>query len=61
MAWSDLAEVLHLAGRPDDAAATAERAEGFFERKGSLVLLERTRTFRKALAAASGATWCLRP
>jgi class 3 adenylate cyclase/tetratricopeptide (TPR) repeat protein len=49
MAWADLAEVLHLAGRPDDAAAAARRAEGFFEQKGSLVLLERVRTFREQI------------
>jgi hypothetical protein len=51
MAWSDLAEVLHLAGRPDDAVVAARRAEEFFEQKGSLVLLERVRTFRAELEA----------
>ena len=49
MAWSDLAEVLYLADRLGDAAVAARRAEEFFERKGSLVLLERVRRFREGL------------
>jgi tetratricopeptide (TPR) repeat protein len=51
MAWSDLAEVSHLAGRPSDAVAAARRAEGFLEAKGSLVLLDRIRTFREEMEA----------
>jgi class 3 adenylate cyclase/tetratricopeptide (TPR) repeat protein len=52
MAWSDLAEVLHLAGKSGDAAAAARRAEAFLERKGNLVSLERIRAFRQAIDAA---------
>jgi tetratricopeptide (TPR) repeat protein len=56
MAWSDLAEVLFLAGRFGDAAVAARRAEEFLERKGSLVLLERVRRFREGLGTqGSGA------
>ena len=56
MAWSDLAEVLFLAGRLGDAAVAARRAEEVLERKGSLVLLERVRRFREGLGTqGSGA------
>jgi class 3 adenylate cyclase/tetratricopeptide (TPR) repeat protein len=51
MAWSDLAEVLYLAGQPDDASAAARRAEEFLEAKGSLVLLGRVRAFRAEIEA----------
>lgn len=51
MAWSDLAEVLYLAGRSNDAAAAARRAEEFLEAKGSLVLLGRVRAFRQEIEA----------
>ena len=51
MAWTDLAEVLHLAGRATDAAAAARRAEGFLEAKGSLVVLDRVRAFRAEIEA----------
>ena len=50
-AWTDLAEVLHLGGRVDDAAAAARRAEEFLEEKGDLVSLDRARTFREELEA----------
>jgi class 3 adenylate cyclase/tetratricopeptide (TPR) repeat protein len=50
-AWTDLAEVLHLAGRVDDAAAAARMAEGFFEVKGDLVSLGRARAFRQEIEA----------
>jgi class 3 adenylate cyclase/tetratricopeptide (TPR) repeat protein len=50
-AWTDLAEVLHLAGRLDDAAAAARRAEEFFEEKGDLVSLDRIRGFREEIEA----------
>jgi tetratricopeptide (TPR) repeat protein len=50
-AWTDLGEVLHLAGRFDDAATAARRAEEFFEEKGDLVSLGRARAFREELEA----------
>jgi class 3 adenylate cyclase/tetratricopeptide (TPR) repeat protein len=56
MAWSDLAEVVYLAGRPAEAAAAARRAEEFLERKGSLVLLDRVRRFREGLEAQGSGT-----
>jgi class 3 adenylate cyclase/tetratricopeptide (TPR) repeat protein len=49
--WTDLAEVLQLAGRPADAAAAARRAGEFFEAKGDLVSLDRIRTFAEELEA----------
>jgi class 3 adenylate cyclase/tetratricopeptide (TPR) repeat protein len=48
-AWTDVAEVLHLASLPDDAAAAARRAEEFFEMKGDLVSLDRIRGFREEI------------
>jgi class 3 adenylate cyclase/tetratricopeptide (TPR) repeat protein len=51
MAWSDLAEVLHLAGRPNDSVEAARRAEGFLEAKGSFVLRDRVRRFRAEIEA----------
>jgi hypothetical protein len=56
MAWSDLAEVLYLADGLGDAAVAARRAEEFFERKGSLVLLERVRRFREGLGDQGSGT-----
>jgi class 3 adenylate cyclase/tetratricopeptide (TPR) repeat protein len=51
MAWFDLAEVLHLAGRNEEAVEAARRAETFFEEKGNLVLLDRVRALRRDLEA----------
>jgi class 3 adenylate cyclase/tetratricopeptide (TPR) repeat protein len=48
-AWTDLAEVLHLAGRLGEAAAAARRAEEFFEEKGDVVSLDRVRGFREEI------------
>jgi class 3 adenylate cyclase/tetratricopeptide (TPR) repeat protein len=42
-AYADLAEVLGLAGRREEAAATLEEARARYERKGNLVMSERTR------------------
>jgi len=39
----DLAEVLTLAGKNDEAAGALEKALGLFERKGNVVMAERTR------------------
>jgi class 3 adenylate cyclase/tetratricopeptide (TPR) repeat protein len=50
-AWTDLAEVLHLAGHLDDAAAAAGKAAEFFEEKGDLVSLGRARAFREEIEA----------
>jgi tetratricopeptide (TPR) repeat protein len=41
--YADLAEVLSLAGRPKEAAEALEQALERYERKGNLVLAERTR------------------
>ena len=43
-AHGDLAEVLLLAGKPAEAAAALEQALERYERKGNLVMAERTRT-----------------
>ena len=43
-ALMDLAEVLELAGRPDDAVAAVEQALDLFERKGNVVSAEKART-----------------
>jgi tetratricopeptide (TPR) repeat protein len=40
----DLGEVLALAGRPDEAADALEQAVALYERKGNVVMAERTRT-----------------
>jgi tetratricopeptide (TPR) repeat protein len=45
---ADLAEVLALAGRPDEAAAVLEQAAGVFERKGNLASLARVRALAPA-------------
>jgi class 3 adenylate cyclase/tetratricopeptide (TPR) repeat protein len=42
-ALADLADVLELAGRREEAAAALEKALGLYERKGNLVMAERTR------------------
>ena len=41
--YADLAEVLSLAGRPEEAAEALEQALERYERKGNLVMAERTR------------------
>ena len=50
-AWLALAEVLHLAARPKEAAEAASEAEARFERKGSTVMASRVRTFRAEIEA----------
>jgi len=52
-ALADLAEVLVLAGRPDEAAEPFERAATTYERKGSL-MASRTRARLVETRAASG-------
>jgi tetratricopeptide (TPR) repeat protein len=42
-AYADLGEVLSLAGRGDEAATAREQALARYERKGNLVMAERTR------------------
>jgi tetratricopeptide (TPR) repeat protein len=42
-ALTDLADVLELAGRREEAAAAVEQALALYERKGNLVMAERTR------------------
>ena len=42
-AYADLAEVLLLAGKPDEAAAALEQALERYERKGNLVSAQRAR------------------
>jgi tetratricopeptide (TPR) repeat protein len=46
----DLAEVLRLAGKPDEAAAALREAVGLYERKGAVVLAERTRALLSEVA-----------
>jgi class 3 adenylate cyclase len=50
-ALSDLAEVLRAAGRTDEAAATLEQALERYERKGNVVMAERTRARLAGVAA----------
>jgi DNA-binding SARP family transcriptional activator len=45
----DLAEVLHLAGRVEDAGATAVEAVGLYDRKGNVVSAARARAFADEL------------
>jgi tetratricopeptide (TPR) repeat protein len=52
-ARTDLAEVLRLAGRPDDAASALREAVDLYEQKGAVVLAERTRALLSELAAAT--------
>jgi class 3 adenylate cyclase/tetratricopeptide (TPR) repeat protein len=58
-AYADLAEVLTLAGKPDEAGAALEQALVRYERKENLVMAERTRTrlseLRGSLAPADPA------
>jgi tetratricopeptide (TPR) repeat protein len=50
-AWMDLAEVLRLAGRTDEAAAALEGAAGEYEAKGNLVSFARVRDLLTAARA----------
>ncbi|HEX6332037.1 MAG TPA: adenylate/guanylate cyclase domain-containing protein [Actinomycetota bacterium] len=50
----DLAEVLRLAGRQDEAAATAAEAAGLFERKGNVVERRRARELAAVEAGPVG-------
>jgi class 3 adenylate cyclase/tetratricopeptide (TPR) repeat protein len=50
-ALRDLAEVLRAAGRTDEAAATLEQALERYERKGNVVMAERTRARLAGVAA----------
>jgi tetratricopeptide (TPR) repeat protein len=52
-ALSDLAEVLALAERRDEAVAVLEEAGGLYAAKGNLTALERTRSVAVELAVAS--------
>jgi tetratricopeptide (TPR) repeat protein len=49
-AYADLAEVLSLAGRPQEAAEALEQAFARYERKGNLVMAGRTRERLQELA-----------
>jgi tetratricopeptide (TPR) repeat protein len=49
---NDLAEVLRLAAKPDEAAAALREAVGLYERKGDVVFAERTRALLSELAVA---------
>jgi DNA-binding SARP family transcriptional activator len=42
-AWADLAEVLELAGKHDEAAAALDEAIALYERKGSVASIDRVR------------------
>ena len=53
---SDLAEVLTLGGRTTEARAPLEQALTHYERKGSLVMAERTRTRLRELPHATDST-----
>ena len=48
---SDLAEVLTLAGRTDEAEAALREALALFERKGNLAMAERTSARLRELRA----------
>ena len=52
-AYSDLADVLALGGNPDQAGAALGQALGRYERKGNIVMAERTR-LRLADVEATG-------
>jgi class 3 adenylate cyclase/tetratricopeptide (TPR) repeat protein len=52
---ADLAEVLRLAGRADDAAAALDEALALYEQKGNVVMAERTRKARSVLAGQEAA------
>jgi tetratricopeptide (TPR) repeat protein len=51
-AYSDLAEVLTLAHRASDAHAALQQALALYERKGDLVMVERTHTKLRELPGA---------
>ena len=51
--YADLAEVLLLAGKPDEAAAALEQALERYERKGNLVSTQRAQTRLAELRAAA--------
>lgn len=53
MALQDLAEVLHLAGRDEEAADAARLSEDRLEQKGSTVMAARVRAFRVELEAGN--------
>jgi len=53
---ADLAEVLRLAGRPDEAAAALEEAIGLHERKGNVVGAQNVRAALAELSAQPPAT-----
>ncbi len=50
----DLAEVLELAGRREEAAVELEKALALYERKGNLVLAERSRARLAELSIGRG-------
>jgi tetratricopeptide (TPR) repeat protein len=52
-AYSDLGEVLALAGKPDETVDALERALALYERKGNLVKAERARRRLEKLTAAT--------
>jgi hypothetical protein len=49
----DLAEVLALAGRREQAVRAVEEAARLYERKGNLTALNRARSLAQELAVAS--------
>ncbi|HEX9416009.1 MAG TPA: hypothetical protein VF895_04815 [Gaiellaceae bacterium] len=49
--YADFAEVLSLAGRPQEAAEALEQALARYERKGNLVMAGRTRERLQELAS----------
>ena len=50
-AYADLAEVLLLSGKADEAAAALEQALERYERKGNLVMAQRMRDRLAAVVA----------
>jgi tetratricopeptide (TPR) repeat protein len=52
--FRDLGEVLHAAGRDDEAAAAFEEALRRYEQKGNVVAAERTRALAAGLAGVAG-------
>ena len=55
-AHGDLAEVLTLAGRADEAEAELQEALALYERKGNLAMAERTSTRLRELGDLSQST-----
>jgi class 3 adenylate cyclase/tetratricopeptide (TPR) repeat protein len=53
MAWMDLAETLHLAGRDEEAVESARAAGRHLEKKGALIMMERAKSFREAIEAGA--------